>query len=184
MVHANFIKEIIPNIENNNLLVITNQIQLKDSINFFLNELSQKNEKIVFVTFNETAKNVLEKFNKNIFVIDALSNQKEEGENYIVLKSSSDLIQIQIAIKKAIQKLGEKSVIIFDSLNIISIYNSPKEIGKFIYLFSNKMKLTNNSCVFFVAENSIEEETIDFAKQFCDKTYDFSKLSTYTIQSK
>ncbi|MDD3084186.1 MAG: hypothetical protein PHP82_04130 [Candidatus ainarchaeum sp.] len=184
MGNVNFIKEVIPNIENNNLLVIVNQNQIKESINFFLKNIINE-QKIILVSFSEPAKNIFEKFdNKNFFIIDAFSNEKKEGQNFFGIKNQNDLVQIQIAIKKALQKIGKNTIIVFDSLSIISIYNSPKETGKFIYLFNNKMKLEKNSCIFFITENSVDEEIISFAKQFCDKTFDFSKIYSHTIQNK
>jgi KaiC/GvpD/RAD55 family RecA-like ATPase len=180
--NVNFIKEIIPHTENNNLLVLINQIQSKHAVNFLLKSLFGK--KIVLVTFTSPKKKFLDIFeNNNFFIIDAYSNEKSEGEHFISLKNSNDLVQIQIAIKKAIQKIGN-AIIIFDSLNILSIYNSPKDLGKFFHIFSNKMKLSNNSCIFFATENSVDDKTLDFAKQFFDKTFDFTKVAAYTIESK
>ena len=72
--------------------------------------------------------------------------------------------------------MDDKGIVIFDSLNILSIYNSGIEIGRFIYFFTNKMKLENKSCIYLMTKDSIENDTIELAKQFCDKTYDFSEL--------
>ena len=68
------------------------------------------------------------------------------------------------------------AIIIFDSLSILSIYNSQDEIGKFLYFFTNKIKLEDKSCIYLTAKNSIKPEIINLAKQFCDKTFDFSEL--------
>lgn len=69
-------------------------------------------------------------------------------------------------------------------MNTLSIYNSSKEIGKFIHIFSNKMKLSENNCIFIITKSSIDSEILDYAKQFCDQTFDFTQIATYTIENK
>lgn len=185
MTNVNFIKEVIPNLEKNNILIILNQKQLKDSIDYFLQNINIVDKKIVLVSFTTSEKELKNKIDQEkIFIIDAFSNERKEEKNFISLKNNNDLVQIQIAIKKALKKLGNNTIIIFDTLNVISLYNSSKEIKKFIYLFSNKTKLEENSCVFFITKDSIEKEIIDFTSQFCDKTFDFSKIFFHTIQTK
>ncbi len=169
----NFLKEVIANTTNKVNLVIINQKQFKTSIDYLLEKLllEQKNE-IILVSFSQPGKEILNKFNSpKLHIIDAFS-EEEENEKIIYLKAGN-LTKLQIEIDELMK---EKSIVIFDSLGVLGLYNSAQDVGKFVYFFSNKIKLNNNSCIFVVVKESIDEETLNFAKQFCDRTYNFSEL--------
>jgi hypothetical protein len=172
-----YLNEIVAHAKDKVMLITLNSKQINDSVDFFLKKLLITNDtNIILVSFLQPAQKVFEKFPTNkLFIVDCSENGKPI-DNAIIVRETNNITQIQIAIEKAFEKIGGKGIVIFDSLNILSIYNSGKEIERFIYFFTNKMKLTDNSCIYLITQNSTEKEIIEMAKQFCDKTFDFSKL--------
>ena len=62
------------------------------------------------------------KWREKIFVIDAFSRETQARQNFIPINNPADLTNIQIAIEKAEKSLVGKKIIIFDSINALSIY--------------------------------------------------------------
>jgi KaiC/GvpD/RAD55 family RecA-like ATPase len=183
MQNTNFLKEVIANTKNNVSLVELNQSQVLEAIDFSLEHLLEEN-KIILVSFLRSGEKILEKFkSNNLFVIDCFSEENEEEKRIIKLPTPNDLVRIQISIEKFQEKIDGETLIIFDSISLLTIYNSPKTIGKFFYYFSNKIKLKNNSGIFFVSTDN-EEETLEIIRQFFDKYYDFSDLYVEKIEAK
>ena len=179
-----FMNEVITNVKDNVSLVILAQNQIKTSVDFLLEKLLHEQETIILVSFTSSAEDILTKYNNpNLFIIDAYSQKKIDSTNVISVNNSSNLTQIQIAIEKAKYKLEKKVIIIFDSLSVVAIYNTQKDLGKFIYLFSNKIKLIGDSAVYLTTIDTIEEEMLNLVKQFCDKNFDFSKIYVQEINS-
>jgi KaiC/GvpD/RAD55 family RecA-like ATPase len=183
MQNTNFLKEVIANTKNNVSLVELNQSQVLGAIDFILKHLLQEN-KIILISFLKSGEKILEKFkSENLFVIDCFSEENSEEEKIIKLSNPNDLVRIQIAVEKFEEKINEETIIILDSISLLTIYNSSQIIGKFIYYFSNKIKLENNSGIFFVSTET-DEETLELIRQFFDNDYDFSDLYVEKIEAK
>ncbi len=178
---ANFLKEVFIEFEGKASLAVINQMQMQDAIEYTIAKVLEK-KPLIYVSLTKNAHEVMQMVSeskKNVFVIDIFSRETTYlngiEPNIIYINNPANLTSIQIAVEKALKKFPE-GIILFDSLGVLSIYNSEKLFEKFIYLFNNKMNLNNNTVLFFVVKNSINENILSSVKQFCDKTYDFSGL--------
>ncbi len=186
MKKMNFLSEVISKKENNVSLILLNKNQLLNGTDYLLEKiLTNEKDSIVLVSYLQSGEEILKKFHSGkLIIVDCFSENKKANEKVIFIKNPNSLTQLQISVEKAFEKLNSKGIVIIDSLSILSIYNSQKEIGKFIYYFTNKIKLGNNSGIYIATSDSVDEEVLDLAKQFCDKVYDFSKLFIQSIEAK
>lgn len=184
MSHA-FLKEVIVNTKNSVLLVLVNQKEQIKQTDFLLEKLlSEKKEPIVFVSLTRSSEEVLEKINNpNLIIIDGFSENKKINEKTIFIGPECNLTKLQIGFEKAMEKTNEKIIIVIDSLNRIAVHNNPKDLSRFFYLFSNKIKLEGFSGIFFAQKNSLEQNSLEKIKSFSDKTFDYSQLSEININS-
>ncbi|MFA5931463.1 MAG: hypothetical protein WC821_04090 [archaeon] len=182
-----FLKEALVNLDKNISLVVLNQKQLKPSIDFAIETiLAQKKYSIIFVSMSGPGEEILQKVNKNYFgrivIIDAFSKDPNTYFSSIIsVNNASDLTNIQIAVERAEKKVPGETVIIFDALNVMAIYNKREVLGKFLHLFSNKTRLEENSAIIFTINESTDQKIIDLAKEFSDKVYDYSSTYVSTI---
>jgi len=186
MKSATFLKEGLSTINGNCTLIVLNQKQLRPSITFALKTIiTDEKDPIILISASESGERVLKEVNsEKLSIVDVFSREKTgiNKENTIYqVDNPSNLTSIQIGIEK-FSKKEEKEIIIFDSISILSIYNSPQNIGKFFYLFSNKAKLQGNSILLFATKETISEEALDMIKQFCDKVFDYSGLFISSIE--
>ncbi len=79
--------------------------------------------------------------------------------------------------------VNANKTIIFDSLSMLSVYNTERDLGRFIYYFSNKTRLNDDSCIFFAVKDAIEENVLVTAQQLCDKYYDYSNIFVESIEA-
>ncbi len=178
-----FLKEVIANVNNNSLLVLINQKDHENGVNFLVEKLLlERDEQIILITLTKSSTELTKKFkNENLILIDGFSQKSQDQNNIIFIGPECNFTKLQIGIEKAIEKLSKKGIIIIDSLNRLSIYNNPNELAKFIYLFSNKTKLEGLSAVFFIEKNSFDPDSLEKIKSFSDKTFDYSALSALKI---
>ncbi|MFA6420202.1 MAG: hypothetical protein WCW13_05350, partial [archaeon] len=181
-----FLKEVLAYLDKNVSLVILNQKQLKQGLDFTLNTiLSQNKKSAILINLSTPIEEITQKiaplFIDRIKIIDAFSKEASNLKNVITVNNSSDLTGIQIAIEKAQNQLSGEKIIIIDALNVLSIYNKKEIIGKFLHLFSNKTRLQNNSALIFCIKESTDAEILEMAKEFSDKVYDYSDLFASTI---
>lgn len=184
MVHI-FLKEVVIGINNNISIVWVSQKEQINSTDFLVEKLlSERKEKLVFVSLTRTSEEILEKHKSpNLIIIDGFSQAKRETENTIYIGPECNLTKLQIGFEKSMEKVNEKIIIIIDSLNRLAIYNNPKDLSKFIYLFSNKIKLEGHSGVFFAEKSSFEKNSLQKIKSFSDNIFDYSGLSEININS-
>jgi archaellum biogenesis ATPase FlaH len=173
-----FLKEVALFDKNLVRLILLRQNQLKKAIDFFLQRiLNEEDKEVILVSFLQNNSEIFEKHkSKKLHVVDC-SEKGSQASNTILLKNINNLTKIQIAIEKFIENLEGNKIIIFDSLSVLSIYHSEKNLGRFIYFFTNKTKIEENSCIYLATKDAIGEEVINLAKQFCDQTYDFSEVN-------
>ena len=187
MQNAFFMKEALVNIEKNVSFVELNQKQLKPAIEFTINSLLEKEKKmVILVSLTQSGEDILKSLNKSysqrLLIIDGFSKKEESYiKNIIQISSAADLTGIQIAIEQAEEKLNYEKVIIIDSLNVMAIYNKENTLGKFLHMFSNKIRLNDDSSIILTIKESTDKEIIDLAKEFSDKTYDYSDLYASAI---
>jgi hypothetical protein len=180
-------KEPLIAFEKNVSFIVLNQKQLRPAIDFSINTILAKQKNgVILLSFSENSGEIIRKINKNyvekLVIIDACSKETlSSTKNVIYVNNPSDLTSIQIAIEKA-QKIlvGEKTIII-DALNVLSIYNNKKVLGKFLHLFGNKTKLCENSAIIFTVKESTDKEILSLVKEFSDKSYDYADLFVSAI---
>lgn len=184
MVHS-FLKEVVIGINNNISLVLANHKEQINSTDFLIEKLlSERKEKIVFVSLTRTHEKIIQKHkDHNLIIIDGFSENKKQTENTIFIGPECNLTKLQIGFEKAMERANEKIIIVIDSLNRLAIYNNPKDLSKFIYLFSNKLKLEGFSGIFFAEKNSFEKNSLQKIESFSDKVFDYSGLSEININS-
>ncbi|MEK6958720.1 MAG: hypothetical protein AABW59_01605 [archaeon] len=190
MQNVSFLREVFLNAEENVSLVVLNQQQTESALDFTIKRiLIEEGVSLIYVSLTKTAEEVLQWVpqlkKKNIFIIDAFSSKSERffKEDLIeYVDTPSNLTGIQIGIEEGFSVLPGKKVVIIDSLGALSSYNDKKTFGKFIYTFSNKIKLSDNTMFLFSAKDSLDVWGLSLAKQFCDKIYDFSGLYVTNIE--
>ena len=183
MQSVSYLKEVLVNLEQNVSIVLLNQKQFRTAIDFVLDDIVKKDKQVIFVSFTMSGEEIIRKFGEhNLIVIDCFSEEQRDTDNIVYIGNKTNLTKVQMAIEKASDK--KDKIIVFDSLSVMSIYNSKKDLGKFIYLFNNKISLEGNTCLYFATKDSIDEDTVETAKQFCDKTYDFSDIYISSIHVK
>jgi len=186
-----FVKEFIVYSEKNVSLVLLSQKQFRPALSFALKDfLLEEGAGVALVSLTQPSESVAREFpeakKENFWIIDAFSRKSdsydEPNAKVVRVDSPSNLTGIQIAVEKALDAMKGKKVIIIDSLSALAIYNEKDTLGKFIHLFSNKIKLQNNTGAIFTVRDSTNAEALDITKQFCDKTYDFAELYISSIE--
>ena len=174
-----FMKEPIANAENNVSLITLTQKQLKPALSLTISTcLAQEQKSIILVSLTQEGKEIMnsipEKKLGRIKVIDAFSKDGKPDANIAIINNPADLTNIQIAIEKAEHSLPGKKILIIDALNVFSIYMKNEALGKFIHIFTNKIRLEEKTAMLFTVKESTDPELLDTLTEFADKTYDYS----------
>lgn len=180
-----FLKEALTNFKKNSTLVLLNQKQLKPSINFTLNTLVDEKIPVIFISTQNYQNFFQKEIPENVFIVN-VSNEKnlsyEKKEQVYNIDNPSNLTAIQIAIETFLKKNQKETLIFFDSINYLSIHTSQKNISRFFYIFINKTSLQNHSLILFAIKESINESILETIKQFCGRTFDYSKVFISSIE--
>ncbi len=178
MINATFMKEAIATSDKKVTFVMLNQKQGKDAVEFTINALLNQMKKIVLIAFSkqpsESFRQIITQ-NDNISLIDC-SGSLNENPRTISIGNPSDLTSLQVALDKIDKEIAGPKTIIFDSVNMMAIYNKKDDFGRFIHLLSNKMRLKENSIIFFTTKESTNQNALDVMQELADKTYDYSSL--------
>ena len=183
-----FLKEPISYADKNVSFVALNQKQLKSAIDFTTTTfLAQDQTNIILVSFtqnpNELIANMPQQWRKKLIIIDAFSKEDQKIPQVLHIDNASDLTSIMIAVEKAQKNLTGKIVILFDSMNMLSIYNKKDTLGKFIHIFCNKTRLEEKTAILFTVKESTDEGVLELLSEFADKAYDFSSLFISAIST-
>jgi len=183
-----FLKEPISFADKNVSFVALNQKQLKSAIDFTTTTfLAQDQTNIILVSFtqnpNELIANMPQQWRKKLIIIDAFSKEDQKIPQVLHIDNASDLTSIMIAVEKAQKNLTGKIVILFDSMNMLSIYNKKDTLGKFIHIFCNKTRLEEKTAILFTVKESTDEGVLELLSEFADKAYDFSSLFISAIST-
>jgi hypothetical protein len=173
-----FMKIAIENADTKISLITLNQKQLSAALTQTITAfLAQKDTSIIFIVLTkegmDTANAFIEKKQK-IILIDAFSKEEPKNDLTYMINNPSDLTNIQIAIEKAEHSLPGKKIILFDALNVFSIYLKNEIIGKFIHRFANKILLEEKTAILFTIKESTDPDLLETLKEFPSKNYDFS----------
>ncbi len=183
-----FLKEPISFADKNVSFVALNQKQLKSAIEFTTTTfLAQDQTNIILVSFtqnpNELIANMPQQWRKKLFIIDAFSKVDQKIPQVLHIDNASDLTSIMIAVEKAQKNLTGKIVILFDAMNMLSIYNKKDTLGKFVHIFCNKTRLEEKTAILFTVKESTDEGVLELLSEFADKAYDFSSLFISAIST-
>ncbi len=138
-----------------------------------------KKMKGIYVTINKNLADLIENFNAegiptdNIIFIDAISrmigDNEIRGSNFYYLDSPRDMVELSVALEKAISKIGdEERFVIIDSLTTLLVYNKEKIVEKLVHSISGKIRAWNAKGIFILME-STKKETTNTLAQFCDR---------------
>jgi|GEM_PF-1216656 len=177
-----FLKESIAYADKNVSFVLLNQKQMKDSIIFAANSfLAEEFKSVIIVSYSTPGEEILSKINdkdKNrIIIIDAfLRDSTNNNPQIIKLSNPGDMTGVQIAIEKAEKTLLGDKIVLFDSINVLTVYEKKEIVAKFFHMFQNKIRLEDKTLIIFAVKESTDTELIDYLKEFSDKTFDYSEL--------
>ncbi|MFA6064473.1 MAG: hypothetical protein WCW44_01505 [archaeon] len=183
-----FLKEPISYADKNVSFVALNQKQLKPAIDFTTTTfLAQDQTNVILVSFTqnpqELISNIPQQWRKKLFIIDAFSKEDQKIPQVSHIDNASDLTSIMIAIEKVQKNLDGKIIILFDAINMLSIYNKKDTLGKFIHIFCNKTRLEEKTAILFTVKESTDDEILELLNEFVDKAYDFSSLFISAIST-
>jgi len=178
MLNATFMKEALATSDKKVTFVMLSQKQSKDTIEFTINALLSQMKKIVLVAFSkqpsDSFKQLIEQ-NKSISLIDC-SGTMGDSTRALSISNPSDLTSLQVALDRIDNEIQGTKTIIFDSVNMMAIYNNKEDFGRFIHLLSNKMRLKENSVIFFTTKEATNPIATEVMQELADKTYDYSNL--------
>jgi len=179
-----FLKEVMANATKKVSFVMLSGKQIKDTLLGLIKEYSLKNKVIIVVSFFTPISEIQSIYGgKNIHFIDCTQTNEKQEENTILTTNPSDLTGIMVSIDLIDKNVPGEKIILFDSLNMMEVYNEQKKIGRFMHSFSNKVRLGENTLILMTIKDSTENKTIELFKQFSDKSYDYSSLYISAIAS-
>ena len=133
----------------------------------------------IYITVNRPYHNLISilKDNKintdNLFVIDAITlstgGHPSDEKNCIFLDSPTNLTDITIALRQAVDVLKDKKkFIFFDTLSTLLIYNQSNSVIKFAHFLTGRMREWDTTGVILSIEKEMNETLINQLTQFCD----------------
>lgn len=160
--------------------------------NFAVNAIL-KNEKVIYVTTNETYQQIQSKIqkaaveigvpNENLIIIDCYSALLSSIRDSILPPNVSftagpaDLNDLSIALRQVFQKIsGTQATIkfILDSISTFFLYNSRITLGRFLHVVTGWLRQIGIISIFAVEEGMQDEASVNTIKQFSDGFLEFS----------
>lgn len=180
-----FMKEPLAAAEKNVTFVLLNQKQAANAVRFSITTMLAQQKKVVVVALSQSPQELLSAvpqiFREQVIIINCTTSDNYHEKEIIQGASPSNLTSIQVAIDSIEKKMPGDKAIIFDEVNLIASYNKPEVFGKFIHLFSNKMRLKGNTTIYFAVKEFTDEHAILVTKELSDKNFDFSDLLITSI---
>lgn len=179
-----FLKEVIANASKRVSFLMLSGKQVKDTLFGLINDYSLKSKVIIVVSFFTPVKEIKNVYGgKNIHFIDCTQSNERAEDELIFVTNPSDLTGIMVFIDSIDKTIPGEKIVLFDSLNMMEVYNEQKRIGRFMHAISNKIRLRENTLILLTIKESTEPKTIELFKQFSDKSYDYSSLFISAIAS-
>jgi archaellum biogenesis ATPase FlaH len=163
-----------------NIILIVKDEKYQETIRSLIKELTLHKKRIVFVSINKT-KNAIEKELKakkiptdKIYFIDCISKSISKGkikwsnEKTQYVDNPTSLTQMSLVLFKLIERI-KIDFLVLDSINTLLIYNSEKEILKFIHHTTGKLKENNITGIFIYLKGEMDEKLLKEFSQFADK---------------
>lgn len=87
----------------------------------------------------------------------------------VFVNSPGDLTTLGIAFSETIKRLsGEKKCVLLDSVSVMLIYSSTRDITKFIHFISSKLRLSESDGVYLCLENGVDPVLLAQLQSFVD----------------
>ena len=144
------------------------------------NLANEKNLKGIYITINRPYQSLIESYQEegiavdNIFFIDAITKttggREVDANNCIFLDSPTNLTDIAIALKQAVELMGDaKKFIFLDALSTLLIYNSSQSVIKFAHFLTGRMRAWNCEGAIISMQKEMDEKLTNQLIQFCDQ---------------
>ena len=155
-------------------------------VNSFILKYFTKSAKMlgIYVTLNKGVKPVERSLRDAgcdtslLYFIDGITmtqNKDAKAANCTFIPSPEALTELSLAIKTAIDTKGF-DFLYFDSVNTLLIYNEFKTSEKFVHFIIAKLREGDVGGIIFSLEDASASKIIPSIMQFCDESYDVSKL--------
>jgi hypothetical protein len=108
-----------------------------------------------------------------IFFIDCISKSQggklEEASNVVYQNAVSDLTNISLSIKMAIDNISGKKFVFIDSITAMIIHNNPQIFTRFIHGIITKLRIMGVSGLLISLEEETDNHTRAQIAELCDK---------------
>ena len=137
-----------------------------------------KNKEIIYVTTNKPYSHLINLFKEEkldadkIFFIDCISEQvgaKQETSHCLFLGSPQQITGLSLAINKAVDLMSNETLVFFDSLSTLLVYNNEQVVGKFTNFLINKLRTKNVSTIMLTLESDSDKKIIKTIQSFVDE---------------
>ena len=158
------------------LLVVPSEKLIEINTQLLKWYITEKNYGVVYVTVNKPFSELIAGFQKEkidtskIFIIDAVTPRSHaiRAENAVFIGSPKELTNISITTTSTIKKLEIATVLIFDSVSKLLVYNDFGEVKDFIHFISNEMKNLQVTFVMTCVKEMTDESKIAELRAFVD----------------
>jgi hypothetical protein len=106
-----------------------------------------------------------------------------DGFNVINIENPTNLTGLEIYLERFLKDDKEPKFVLFESISALSVYVDEKVLQKVIYYLNNKISLENATLIMLTVKESTSKKTLSLAKQFSEKTYDFSEIFTDEVEN-
>ena len=163
-----------------NIILIIPDEKYKETITNLIKELVGLKKTVCFVSVNKT-KNALEKELKEkkvstekVYFVDCVSKSISKGrvkwsdEKTQYIDNPTSLTQMSLAIFNLFERV-KIDFFVLDSINTLLIYNTEKDILKFVHHTTGKLKESSQSGIFVFLKQETNEKLLKEFAQFTDK---------------
>jgi len=135
---------------------------------------------LIYITTNKPynyVENLLRKEGvktKEILFIDCISKTvnsvpEKEPDNCLFLESPEQITSLSMTINQAIKLIPGDKVVLFDSLNVLLIYNSEQTIGKFSNFIINRLRTKDVDAILIALDSDMDKKIIKTVESFVDE---------------
>jgi archaellum biogenesis ATPase FlaH len=169
-------------VKNKFILILMEENEYIDRLEEMIKSVHKTDTNICYVCLSKPYTNVIEDMNNqgidtnDFFFIDVMLSHYEEQKpvpNCTFIKEPHDLTAIRVAIKKAVSE-KKCSVILFDTISTLLIYQQTSSIVKFAHNLINENEKEDVKKLFIVMKNSDSsgenKRLVSDLGMFADKT--------------
>jgi hypothetical protein len=192
--NTSYLKEFYAFAENKASLILLNRNQLKDNLveitkNFILKDGFTG----LIISYSYPSEHFLSEPliqqvpKEKILFMDLSSDKKGhetiDGFQVTNIDNPANLTKLEMYLEKFLNDGSNPKFVIFESISALSVYVDEKVLQKFIYYLNNKVIISGGTLIVLTVKESTSEKTLSLAKQFSEKTYDFSEIYTSEVQN-